>query len=177
MQADAKTTKYEGSAVQKDEGISARLSPVGILGTVISLMGRSPAHRHLFIGDLDWWLVPALRHGQFRIFHDGKREIGFALWAKVSAEVDAELAKGTHKLRPADWTSGNQLWLMELVVPTANPKGLHALLGQLLKGPFKGQKFKMHLQDEKTGKLRSVVLGPKTPDEELKAVAKEKGQH
>jgi len=184
MDSKIKSKKENGNADVTDkapdpnvkEQAKPRPTPMEIFGTLTSVMMQSQPHRHLFLSDLDWWLFPALRLNQVRIFHDGKRAIGFALWAKVSDEVDAELNRGTHKLRPADWKSGKQLWLMELIVPSANPKLLQDLLGELLKGPFAGEKFKMHLKDPKTGKLRAAELGPKVSSEEIEAAAADKAQ-
>ena len=38
-------------------------------------------------------------------------------WATVSDEVETNLARGTTKLRPQDWKSGDRLWVVEVIAP------------------------------------------------------------
>lgn len=40
-----------------------------VLGEIAWLMSQSPAHRQLFIADLEWLIMPPLLLGQFRLFH------------------------------------------------------------------------------------------------------------
>ena len=54
---------------------------------------------------------------QFRLFHADDRPLGVVLWGSVSDEVEAVLAKGTSKLRPQDWKSGDHLWVVEVIAP------------------------------------------------------------
>ena len=39
------------------------------------------------------------------------------LWASVSDEVAERLGQGTTKLRPQDWKSGDNLWVVEVISP------------------------------------------------------------
>lgn len=39
------------------------------LGEIVWLMSQSPAHRQMFISDLEWLIMPPLLLGQFRLFH------------------------------------------------------------------------------------------------------------
>lgn len=54
---------------------------------------------------------------QFRLFYDKDKPIGVVLWASVSEEVEANLSRGTTKLRPQDWKSGDRLWVVEVIAP------------------------------------------------------------
>jgi cytolysin-activating lysine-acyltransferase len=66
---------------------------------------------------------------QFRLFYDKDKPIGVVFWATVSEEVEQNLARGTTKLRPQDWKSGDQpssssgavgqgrLWVVEVIAP------------------------------------------------------------
>ena len=69
---------------------------------------------------------------QFRMYYQnaapaegGQRLIGvlrqraskMALWARVSAEVEAMLEQGTTRMRPQDWKSGDRLWVVEIIAP------------------------------------------------------------
>lgn len=48
-----------------------------LLGSVTSLKRLSPAHRLVFVGDLDWLLVPPLSLRQFRLFTREERVFAF----------------------------------------------------------------------------------------------------
>ncbi len=58
-------------------------------------MMQSRAHRHLFVGDMEWLLVPPIAHRQFRLWRRAnmppKRPGAYASWAMLSDEVEARL--------------------------------------------------------------------------------------
>ncbi len=65
----------------------------------------------------------------------------------VPAEVDAKLTKtaGTQiRLRPDEWTSGEILWLVDLV---GDPKGISVALSALMRGALKDQTVKVAVLD------------------------------
>ncbi len=164
------TTEREGSKAARASSLTA----MELLGTLTSLLIQSPAHRYEYLSDIEWRFLPALKHGQLRLFHDGKRAVGFAVWAAVSEEVEAKIVKGIRKLRPEDWKSGDRLWLMDIVVPAGTPKLVPGLLAELIKGPLSGRKIKVLTTDPKTGKAKVLELGPKVTPTELKAAVAEK---
>lgn len=92
-----------------------------LLGQVVSLLGQSPAHRHLFVGDLEWLVLPALLNRQARIWRReterGVVPVVYASWAMVNAEVEARLVQGQNRLKPTEWRSGDIPWLIDLVSP------------------------------------------------------------
>ncbi|NQW12414.1 MAG: toxin-activating lysine-acyltransferase [Alphaproteobacteria bacterium] len=92
-----------------------------LLGQVVSLLGQSPAHRHLFVGDLEWLVLPALLNRQARIWRReterGAVPVVYASWALVNAEVEARLTQGQNRLKPTEWRSGDIPWLIDLVAP------------------------------------------------------------
>ena len=53
----------------------------------------------------------------FRLFYAQNKPVGVVLWAFVDEEVAKRLSEGTTKLRPQDWKSGNQLWVVEAIAP------------------------------------------------------------
>ena len=61
-------------------------------------------------------MTPVLMQ-QFRTFYATDRPIGVVLWATVDDEVAKRLAQGTTKLRPQDWKSGDQRWVVEVIAP------------------------------------------------------------
>ena len=46
-----------------------------------------------------------------------ERPIGVVLWARVSEEVEQMLERGTTRMRPQDWKSGDRLWVVEVIAP------------------------------------------------------------
>ncbi len=119
------------------------------LGQVVSVLLRSPIYRHLTIGDLEWLVIPAIQAGQFSILETRgavDRPLGVALWASVSQAVDRRLtAQKTaglvpFRLAPADWRSGDILWLMDLI---ALRQARQNFLDRLNDTAFKGRKVKL----------------------------------
>ncbi|MGD1955582.1 MAG: toxin-activating lysine-acyltransferase [Sphingomonadales bacterium] len=89
--------------------------------------------------------------------------VGYATWAYLSEEAAAKLNAGAAsgrgaRLRPDEWKSGESLWLVDLVTPTATPDNrvAEACLADLLQGPLKGKTVKFHRTDPETG-TRDVV--------------------
>ncbi|MEQ8825200.1 MAG: toxin-activating lysine-acyltransferase [Filomicrobium sp.] len=97
------------------EGHAKTLSSV--LGEVTWLMSQSPLHKRFFIEDLEWFVMTPALLQQFRLYYAQDRPIGVVLWATVNAEVEQMLLGGTTKLRPQDWQSGNQAWIVEVIAP------------------------------------------------------------
>lgn len=134
-----------------------------LIGEIVGLLSQSPAHRHLFLADLEWLIAPPMALRQFRIFHHDQKPIAVALWASVSDEVDKELAAGRARLRPDEWKSGKNLWLIDLVAPSIphGSKAAEVLVQEMANKGFQGQRFKMRVLDGKTGKLKVLDLQTK----------------
>lgn len=88
-----------------------------MLGEIAWLMSQSPIHKQFFISDLEWFVMTPVLLQQFRLFYDKDKPIGVVFWAFASDEVAEMLARGTAKLRPQDWKSGDQLWVVEVLAP------------------------------------------------------------
>ncbi len=151
------------------------------LGQIVWLLSQSPVHRELRIRELEWSIMPAVVHEQFRIFRFGptpgldsvdpksfgsagvtkesleQLPLGVAIWAKMSAEAEAKLEKG-ERLAPEDWRSGDRVWLVELIAPFATPenKMTEVMLLDLMQGPFSGVPFNLHRTDPATGRRDKV---------------------
>jgi hemolysin-activating ACP:hemolysin acyltransferase len=119
------------------------------LGEIVSVLLRAPAHRHLFLADLEWLVLPALATGQFALAEARHEESGLAapvavmLWATVSAEVDARLTANVDKpvrLKPDEWAAGPNAWLVEAV---GEPRAVKALIDETLRRQLKGRGLKV----------------------------------
>jgi cytolysin-activating lysine-acyltransferase len=97
------------------EGSAKTMSAV--LGEIVWLMSQSVIHKSFFISDLEWLVMTPVVLNQFRLFYDKEKPIGVVFWGMVSDEVAARLSAGTSKLRPQDWKSGDNLWVVEAITP------------------------------------------------------------
>lgn len=114
-------------------------------GHVVSLLMQSPLYRHYAVADLEWLAVPPLLTGTFAIAEarpqaDGPSfPVAAVLWACVSPDVDKRLTEnvsGPIRLRPDEWRSGEQLWVIAVA---GDPKVASGLVQQLSTSTFKGR--------------------------------------
>lgn len=123
-----------------------------MLGEITWLLTQSPVHRHMFVGDLEWFCMPPLMLEQYRIFNGPQAPAAVVLWAFVSAETEARLEAGAFRLRPDEWRNGDRLWLMEMVAPFGAQE---EILADLSTNVFPGRTFKYH---RTVGDAREVVI-------------------
>lgn len=123
-------------------------------GEMTALLMRTPSYKHHALADLEWLLVPPLLLNQFSLAEARSKEngfsapLGFALWARLSDELDARMKAdpgATLRLKPEDWNSGPHLWLIEAVGPANIVK---ALITRLAQNQFKGQSFMIRTRDQ-----------------------------
>jgi cytolysin-activating lysine-acyltransferase len=144
-----------------------------ILGEMTWLLTQSPLHKALAIGDLEWLVMPALIHRQFYVFREGEKPVGLALWARCNAAAEAKLEGGMiepgNRLTLEEWTSGDTIWLVDLVAPFADQANRHreVMIADLISGPLSGQAFKFHVTDPATGQ-RTVQTIASDAGERLK---------
>ena len=119
---------------------------------VVSVLMRSPSHKHLALTDLEWLVIPPLLRGQWSVVSvkpkQGGAEIpaAVALWATVSSEADKRLSETLNapiRLRPDEWQSGENLWLIETV---GDMHVVGTLMRELSEKAFKGRSVKMRVR-------------------------------
>jgi cytolysin-activating lysine-acyltransferase len=88
-----------------------------VLGQMVWLLLQSPAHRHVFVSELEWRLLPPLTLGQARIFKKEKEPFAFVTWALASEGVEGRLRAMPGKLTPAEWKSGARMVIVDVVAP------------------------------------------------------------
>ena len=126
---------------EKSAATGAEESPQAVLGQAIWIAMHAPSHRHLFLADLEWALIPPVRLRQIRFFGKSGEVDGFATWALVNEEVEKRLLTGNRRLAPADWRSGERAWLIDLVAPTED--AAKAALGEITSRLFPEAPFNM----------------------------------
>lgn len=112
------------SGASGQAGLFAHAPPEGhakktseVLGEITWLMSQSPLHKRLFIQDLEWFVMTPILLQQFRLFYDQQKPIGVVLWAHANEDVAEMLGQGISKLRPQDWQSGDEVWVVEAIAP------------------------------------------------------------
>jgi len=135
-----------------NKGSRGLSGPAEAVGHAVGLMMASPLHRHVFLSDLEWLLLPPIMMGQFRIFRKDGLPAAFASWAFVNEEVEARL-EGGGRLKPAEWRSGESMWLIDFVAPMG---GEEAALKELCESVAKGRPLKT-LRPSEDGKRSMVV--------------------
>jgi len=118
MLAATEDTATEDAAAEAPAAPEGATAPnLNVLTGAIGLMMASPKHRHLFLADLEWALLPPLALKQFRLFTKDNRPVALATWAFVSETVAKRLEAGAAKLKPGEWKSGERCWIVDLVAP------------------------------------------------------------
>jgi cytolysin-activating lysine-acyltransferase len=127
------------------QGPEAKKTVSQVLGEITWLLTQSPIHKQLFIGDLEWFVMPSILLEQFRIFNGPQHPVAFALWARVSKETEERLEAGAHKLRPDEWKGGDRAWIIEVVAPFG---GQDEILADMAEHIFAHETFKYHSVNE-----------------------------
>jgi cytolysin-activating lysine-acyltransferase len=135
------TAPADAAPAQKTPRLSAAAA---ILGEVVWLLGRSDAHKHLFLTDLDWLVLPPVQLRQFRIWQNDNKPVAFASWAYLTEEAGERFANGARIGRmgqnaPGTRKSGEQLWLIGFVAAVGRADGMIQELREKL---FEGRKIK-----------------------------------
>lgn len=115
---------------------SAAANRIPLLGPVAWLLMQQPATRHLLLSDLEWRVMPPLLLEQSRIYTRDDLPLAFVSWARLSEEVAQRYRRVPHRLSPADWRSGDRLWLVDVVAPFG---GVAELMEDLRLKVFPGQ--------------------------------------
>ena len=124
------------------------------LGEIAWLLSQSPNHRHaLFLGDLEWLVMPPLTLAQYRLFYANNRPVGVAFWAFVSEPVEQRLAGGG-RLGANEWRSGDRVWLVEIVAPFG---GQDRMLTDLQQTALADRKFR-YVRLQPGGKRETVEV-------------------
>jgi cytolysin-activating lysine-acyltransferase len=118
---------------------------------IISLMMQSPVYRHFTLADMEWLVIPALATGMYVVGEvkpqaEGPAIPGAAvLWARLSPEIDARLSGNLAapiRLRPDEWRSGDQLWIIAAI---GDQRVISMLLQQLSTSAFEGRQVKIRV--------------------------------
>ena len=135
--------------MKTNENTRQQLEISSILGTVAVLMIDSPMHQHFFLADMKWLVIPPIHLRQFRIFRRDNHPFAYVSWAMLSEEAGERLKQGNHRLRPDEWRSGDQAWIIDLIAPFG---GHEEVLKDLKRNVFQDTKVRVfQMAPDKSG--------------------------
>lgn len=127
-------------------------------GPVIMLYLQSAHRRFQFISDLEWLLIPPLMNRQCKLFMKKNYPFAYVSWALLDEEAESRLLLNGGKLRPQDWKSGENLWVMDIVAPFG---GADKVLADIQQNEFPGRSIRILVPDPATGGVSKRELPPR----------------
>jgi cytolysin-activating lysine-acyltransferase len=112
------------------------LSKIPLLGPVTWLMMQQSASRHTLVSELEWRVLPPLMLDQAKLYLKDEAPIAFVSWARLSDAAAQRYKTSPHQLTMTDWTSGDQIWLIDVLTPFG---GAQDILKDLREKVFPGQ--------------------------------------
>ena len=164
------TTATPRPAARPRDARQARFAQT--FANIVAVLMRDPNFKNLRLADLEWLVLPPVMAGQFKLGHaqmqpDGAKTqkdasyvpVAVALWARVSPNLDKALSENLDKqarLHPADWATGDNIWLM---AAAGDQRAVPKFLEQLKETEFKGKQVKMRVRGP-DGKVVIKTLSP-----------------
>lgn len=99
------------------EQAKAVINKLPLLGPIAWLMMQQAAHRHAFIADLEWRILPPLVLDQAKLYMKDNMPLAFASWARLSDDVAGRYRMPPYRLAPGEWKSGNDIWIVDIIAP------------------------------------------------------------
>jgi cytolysin-activating lysine-acyltransferase len=81
---------------------------------IINLFKKFDRYKNKHDSQLQYYLEPSIKLNQYKKFYDNNELVGFVNWAYIHDIVEKRF-KQTGKIKPNEWNSGNNLWLIEIV--------------------------------------------------------------
>ena len=153
-----KTT--ESAALAALEQAKASLAKLPILGPAMWLYTHDPLKKFMFIGDIDWAVLPPVVLDQCRLYTRNGLPYAFVTWASVSDDIDARLRSSQPKVAPHEWKTGDNLWIIDAIAPFGQ---LEETLQELRETMFPGKKVCALLPDPMRGGTLTVREWPPSP--------------
>jgi len=121
------------------------MTKVPVLGGVAWLMMQQPGMRHTLLSELEWRVMPALVLEQAKLYMRDSAPVAYVSWARLSDAAAQRYTTAPHHLTAADWKSGDQVWIVDLVAPFG---GAPEVIKELRETVFAGQAVHQLLPDE-----------------------------
>lgn len=124
------------------------LNKLPIMGPALWLYARDPMKKFMFVGDIDWAILPPVILDQCRLYTKDGIPFAFFTWALVNDAIDQRLRSGTPRIAPNEWQSGEHLWLVDVVTPFGKTE---EMIDELRKAQFPKMKISALLPDPQQG--------------------------
>lgn len=93
------------------------MSKLPVLGAVSWLMMQQAGLRHTLLSELEWRVMPPLVLEQAKLYMRDGAPVAYVSWALLSEASAQRYRSAPHHLTAADWKSGDQVWMIDLVTP------------------------------------------------------------
>ena len=93
------------------------MEKIPLLGAVTWLMLQQSGMRHTLLSELDWRVLPPLALEQAKVYLRDGAPVAYVSWACLSEPVAQRYAASKHQLMPAEWRSGQAVWIVDLIAP------------------------------------------------------------
>ena len=90
------------------------------LGRMVWLMGHSRHHASYKVRDIYRLILPAIANYQYRVWDGENNPQGFMIWAWLTDEASENYERGSVHITGQAFVGGNNLWIVELVMPFGN---------------------------------------------------------
>ena len=125
--------QWRGYTVQCPLVLGGSVNEAEVLGASVWLWMHSAHHNDAPLSALPVLLLPAIKQQQYVLVSRGSKPVGFMNWAWFDEAAEQRYLT-QHDLfrKPADWCSGDRMWMLDLVIPFGDLPILRDLiLGEL----------------------------------------------
>jgi cytolysin-activating lysine-acyltransferase len=148
---EAETEVKENKKPSQEELAKVVQAISASIGQITDLMRQSRAHRHLFIADMEWLVIPPVMQRQFRIYRNGHVPVAYVSWARVNEEVEQRLKAGNVRLKPGEWNCGDRNWVIDIIAPAGKAD---EIIKNLQETQFEGPQLKT-FRDVRNGEVEN----------------------
>lgn len=112
---------------QHPQPTSSILSYYEALGMMMWLMKHADYHSQWPLWSVDNDIVPALLHGQTKLYFDGTQNpVGFVTWAWLDDAAREQVLRDEEPLELEQWNSGEHLLFVDFVAPWGHTRNILA---------------------------------------------------
>lgn len=125
--------RLSGYDIQAPMLSSGKMNEAEVLGASVWLWLHSSAHRDNPLFTLPTLLLPAIKRQQYALACRDGKPVLFLSWMWLNSEAEHRYLTEPHiHTRDEDWTSGDQLWLRDCIVPFGDVLSLRHLVTSVL---------------------------------------------
>ncbi len=138
---------------EKGQDFSAKLP---ILGHAMWLYMQSVPHKYFFIQDIEARVLSPIMLEQCKLYIKTETTglpMAFVSWAYLSEEAGRRYAL-SHHLAPADWNSGEELWIIDMIAPFGGGEKIYQELHHSI---FKGREIHLLYPSENSGLVKTTI--------------------